>query len=66
MVPYIRKVKIEGLEDRLAKKKAQIAILMERTSEVRKMKEDLQHKRFEVLIFVNVNISIFAAYNLLI
>ncbi|KAK1400472.1 hypothetical protein POM88_000077 [Heracleum sosnowskyi] len=41
------KVKMEGLEDRLAKKKAQIAILMERTSEVRKMKEELPHNRSE-------------------
>lgn len=44
------------MEDRLAKKKAQIAILMERTSEVRKMKEELQQKRSEVLINMNANV----------
>lgn len=59
-------VKIEGLEDRLAKKKAQIAILVERTSEVRKMKEELQQKRSEVLINMNVIFAIYVVYNLLI
>lgn len=33
---------MEELRDRLAKKKAQIACVMERTSEVRKMKDELQ------------------------
>ncbi|KAK6926420.1 RecF/RecN/SMC, N-terminal [Dillenia turbinata] len=39
--------KVEHLQERLAKKKAQIGVMIERTSEVRRMKDELHHSLSE-------------------
>lgn len=59
---FIWQVKVEEMNDHLTKKKAQIAVMMERTSEVRRLKDELQQSLS--LVFWKMHISLFYDVNM--